>query len=688
MIMWRVGIDIGGAFTDVYALNEETGEFRWVKVETSPDIVSGVVEALRKSGVDVNNIRFIFHGQTVVINTIVTRSGARVALITTKGFRDILELQRSNRRDLYNLRYRKPEPFVPRWLRFEVRERIGYDGSVIEPLHREDIDTAIEKVRKVGNIESIAISFINSYANPKHEIETEEYVKNKLSGIFITRGSALTRLWREYERTSTAVLNAYVMPKFFNYVTSLENEFGKMGFKGVFYIVLSNGGVNTSSFIKNYPIYTVEGGPISGVFGAITLGSLINEQNIIVLDGGSTTTKASLVRNLNYPTRSEYYIGASRVSPGYPAMVPIVEVFETGLGGTSIVWLDEANRLRIGPRAAGSHPGPACYDRGGKEPTLTDAYVVTGYLNPRELLGGALRINRELAIRAFEPIANKLNLSIEETAYGAIKLANELATNVIRVVSVQRGYDPREFALLAHGGAGPMFAPFIAEELNIRKIIVPAIPAGVFNAWGMLNLDVIHDAVETRVSKIAISNEFINDMSKTINELRDKVINDFRSEGIDPIAVSFEYYLDMRYYGQEYTLRVPLDYPINEQTLKTVMKRFEDRHFAEYGFKLEGNPIEVVNYYVKGTYKLPKPRLYEVKETAKDLKDALIMERDVYIDGKFMKVPVYNKDRLPIEVKIEGPAIIEENTATIIVLNNWYARRDKYGNIHIERIKS
>ncbi len=263
MIMWRVGIDIGGAFTDVYALNEETGEFRWVKVETTPDIVSGVVEALKRLGADIRNIRFIFHGQTVVINTIVTRTGARVALITTKGFRDILELQRSNRRDLYNLRYRKPEPpLVPRWLRFEVRERVAYDGSIIEPLHKEDVDVIIDKMRRVGNIESIVISFINSYVNPKHEVEVEEYVKSKLPGIFVTRGSTLTRLWREYERTSTAVLNAYVMPKFFNYVTSLENEFTKLGFKGgIFYIVLSNGGVNTSSFIKNYPIYTVEGGP-------------------------------------------------------------------------------------------------------------------------------------------------------------------------------------------------------------------------------------------------------------------------------------------------------------------------------------------------------------------------------------------------------------------------------------------
>ena len=263
--MWRVGIDIGGAFTDAYALNEETGEFRWVKVETTPDIISGVIESLRRLNISMSNVRFMFHGQTVVINTIITRTGARVALITTKGFRDILELQRSNRRDLYNLKYRKPEPLVPRWLRFEIEERVMYDGSVMVPLNYKDLDITVNRIRKVGNIESIAISYVNSYANPKHEIETEEYLRNILGDIFITRSSSLTRLWREYERTSTAVLNAYVLPKFYNYVTSLEGEFSKLGFKGVFYIVLSNGGVNTSSFIKNYPIYTVEGGPISGV---------------------------------------------------------------------------------------------------------------------------------------------------------------------------------------------------------------------------------------------------------------------------------------------------------------------------------------------------------------------------------------------------------------------------------------
>jgi len=500
--MWRVGVDIGGAFTDAYALNEETGEFRWVKVETTPDIVSGVVEALKKLGIDMGSVRFIFHGQTVVINTIVTRTGARTALITTRGFRDILELQRSNRRDLYNLMYRKPEPLVPRWLRFEVEERVMYDGTVMIPLNYKDLDSIIERLGKVPDVSSVAISYINSYANPKHEIETEEYLKEHLKGKFISRSSALTRLWREYERTSTVVLNAYVLPKFYNYVTSLEEAFTKMGFRGVFYIVLSNGGVNTSNFIKNYPIYTVEGGPISGVFGATRLGSVVSEGNLVVLDGGSTTTKASLVRNLNYLTRSEYYIGASRYSPGYPAMIPIIEVFETGLGGTSIAWIDEAGRLRVGPKAAGSYPGPACYGRGGTEPTLTDAYVITGFLNPRELLGGAIKVNRELAIKAVKPLADRLGLTVEEIAFGIIRLANELATNVIRVVSIQRGYDPREFALVAHGGAGPMFAPFIAEELNIKKIIVPFIPAGVFNAWGMLNLDVIHDATETRIMKL------------------------------------------------------------------------------------------------------------------------------------------------------------------------------------------
>jgi len=679
--MWRVGVDIGGAFTDAYALNEETGEFRWVKVETTPDIVSGVVEALKKLGIDMGSVRFVFHGQTVVINTIVTRTGARTALITTRGFRDILELQRSNRRDLYNLMYRKPEPLVPRWLRFEVEERVMYDGTVMTPLNYKDLDSIIERLGKVPDVSSVAISYINSYANPKHEIETEEYLKEHLKGKFISRSSALTRLWREYERTSTVVLNAYVLPKFYNYVTSLEEAFTKMGFRGVFYIVLSNGGVNTSNFIKNYPIYTVEGGPISGVFGATRLGGVVGEGNLVVLDGGSTTTKASLVRNLNYLTRSEYYIGASRYSPGYPAMIPIIEVFETGLGGTSIAWIDEAGRLRVGPKAAGSYPGPACYGRGGTEPTLTDAYVITGFLNPRELLGGAIKVNRESAIKAVKPLADRLGLTVEETALGIIRLANELATNVIRVVSIQRGYDPREFALVAHGGAGPMFAPFIAEELNIKKIIVPFIPAGVFNAWGMLNLDAIHDATETRIMKLMVNEIEAKEISKIIEELRNKVMGDFKSEGIDPSLVKFEYYLDMRYYGQEYTLRVQTNYPVTLDVLKNTIKSFEDRHHSEYGFRLEGNPVEIVNFYVRGIYELPKPEIKQISVTG-DISKALIEERDVYMgNNNVIRVPVYSKESLPADAEIRGPVIIEESTATIIVLNGWKAMKDRYGNI-------
>ncbi|MGC9180821.1 MAG: hydantoinase/oxoprolinase family protein [Vulcanisaeta sp.] len=284
-----------------------------------------------------------------------------------------------------------------------------------------------------------------------------------------------------------------------------------------------------------------------------------------------------------------------------------------------------------------------------------------------------------------EPLSKKLGLTIEETAYGIIRLANELATNVIRVISVQRGYDPREFALLAHGGAGPMFAPFIAEELNIRKIIVPFIPAGVFNAWGMLNLDVIHDATETRIMKLTINESEAEQVSKIIEELRNKIIEDFRNEGIDETKVKFEYYIDMRYYGQEYTLRIPTSYPVTLDVLRSTIRAFENRHYLKYGFKLEGNLVEFVNFYVKSTYSLPKPEIKQVERTG-GIDKALIEEREVYMgNNKVIRVPIYSKELLPTNTTIQGPAIIEENTATIIVLEGWKAVKDKYGNIVLSK---
>jgi N-methylhydantoinase A len=688
-VSWRIGIDIGGAFTDLLAYNEETGEIVWSKVEsTPPEFEKGVIEAIKKSKIDLSKAKYITHGQTVVINTIVTRSGAKVGFITTKNFRDILEIGRANRRDIFNLKYKKPEPFVPRYLRLEVRERILYNGSILTPLHEDDVRNAIHKLVKHG-VESIVVGFINSYANPEHEYKAKNVIEEELKklglNIPITLSSEITREWREYERFNTAVMNAYVLPRVKNYIEALEKAFEEMGFKGTFYIMLSNAGVATASYVKKYPILAVEGGPIAGTIGGMALAELLGYKNIIVLDGGSTTTKAGLVRNLLPRITTEYYVEQDKYRAGYPIRVPIVEIIETGNGGTSIAWVDESGRLRVGPKAAGAYPGPACYGKGGTEPTVTDSYVVDGYLNPEYLLGGELKLNKYLAETALKKIAEKIDLPIEDTALAVIKISTDQAASVIRQISVQRGYDPREFILIAHGGAGPLFAPFIAEELKIPVVIVPAIPAGVFNAWGMMMADIRHDILYTKVSMIKATKDVADSVNETFNLLERQILKIFEEEGFEPEKVILIRYADMRYYGQEWTLKIPImGGKIGLEEINEIERRFHEIHEQEYGFKLLGNPVEIVNFHVTGIYKTAKPKLKELPEGG-SLDRAYMGEREVYFgkrDG-FKAVPIYKRELLPRDSLIIGPAVIEEITATTIIPINFRAKVDKYGNLII-----
>ena len=687
--MIRVGIDIGGAFTDLVAYNEETGELTWVKVETTPkDLSIGVVETIRRAKLDLSKVSMIVHGQTMVINSIVTREGAKTGLITTWGHRDVLILQRANRRDIYNFKYQKPEPFVPRYLALEVKERIWGDGSILTPLDEKDVLRVIEKLIK-ENVESICVSFLNSYVNPIHEIKAREIIIDYLKkvnreNIAITLSHEITREWGEYERTSTCVLNAFVKPKWINYISKLEEEFRGRGFRGNFYLVLSNGGLSLSKYILEYPIYTVESGPISGVIGGIAVAEIIGERNIIVLDGGSTTTKAALVENLTPRITSEYYVGRDRFNPGYPIKVPVIEIAEIGNGGTSIAWIDELGRLRVGPKAAGADPGPACYGKGGDKPTVTDAYVVNRLINPEYLLRGELRIYRDLAIKVIKPIADHFNVPVEEAAEGIIKLANDNAANVIRIISVQKGYDPRDFTLIAHGGSGPMFAPFIAEELEIRKIVIPFIPPGVFSAWGMLLTDVRHDFVLTKI--VDIKPENINIINKSFNEVDETVMKVFEEEGYKPGEVTIFHYADMRYKGQEHTVKVPVKTgEINEFDLEEIINRFHEYHERYYAFRLPSSPVQIVNFHSVGVAKVKRPPILESAVRGR-LEDAVKEIRKVFINGDYHELPVYDRSKIPSDTVFEGPSVIEDPTSTILVLRNQKVFKDKYGNIIIQRL--
>jgi N-methylhydantoinase A len=688
---WRIGVDIGGAFTDLLALNEESGELKWVKVESTPkDYSEAVRETLSRSKLDLSETRQLVHGQTVVINTIITRSGSKVGLVTTDGF-DILGIGRANRRDLFNLKYSKPEPFVPRYLTAGVKERIGADGSIILPLVESDIERAVKELSDKG-CNAIAVSFINSYANPIHEQKAGKVAVSALEHAslrpFVTLGHELSREWREYERTSTAVLNAYVQPELDAYVSTLENTLSKMNFKGTFFVMLAAAGMATSTFAKKYPIFTVEGGPVAGIVGGTVLAEILGYKDLIVLDGGSTTTKAGLVKGLLPRITTEYYVDRDRFRPGYPLKVPVVEVIEVGNGGTSIAWVDDVGALKVGPKAAGADPGPVCYGKGGLEPTLTDAYVVAGYLNPKYLLGGELRIHHDMAEKALTKLAGKFGVSAEEIADAIIRVSNDQAAHVIRLVSVQKGFDPRDFTLITHGGSGPMFAPFIAAELQIPRIVVPAIPAGVFNAWGMLVADIRHDIVHTDVMKIADKEIAAARIDEIFSGLERRLQDTFKSERIDISTVSTIRYGDMRYYGQEHTIKVPLmSGRITSKEVGEIEKRFINAHRREYGFVLESDPVEMVNYHVAGISRVKRPTLQKLSNKGRSISKALKEEREVYLgrEKKIRRLPIYQKDYLPLNKSLMGPAIVEEVTSTIVITDDFRAIVDRFGNVILTR---
>jgi N-methylhydantoinase A len=686
---WRAAIDIGGAFTDLLAVNDATGDQIWIKIESTPsDYSTGVVEALGRSTLDLKKTSFLVHGQTVVINTIITRTGSKVGLITTDGF-DILEIGRANRRDLFNMKYRKPEPLVPRDLKVRVKERIMAGGTIHVPLNEGEVRAAVKKLLGTG-VEAFAVSFINSYANPAHEKRAGELVLDELERAnrrpFITLSHELTREWREYERTSTAVLNSYVQPRFDAYLGKLEQGLGKERFQGILYIMLANAGMSTADFAKNYPIYTIEGGPVAGVVGALAIAEILGDKNIIVLDGGSTTTKASLVKDLLPKISTDYYVERDRFNPGHPVRVPVVEVVEIGSGGTSIAWIDDVGSLKVGPKATGADPGPACYGRGGQEPTLTDAYVVAGYLNPKYLLGGELKIKKDLAENALKKIAGHFSVSIEEAANAIIRIANDQAAHVIRLISVQKGYDPRDFTLIAHGGSGPMFAPFISSELQIPKIVVPAIPAGVFNAWGMLAADIRHDMVHTHIIKITDRDQASGVANKIYEELESQIFAVFSSEGVERDRVSIVRYADMRYYGQEHTIKVPLPSgTYRAEQVRDMEGRFVEAHLREYGFTLPGNAVELVSIHVVGISRVKKPPLRPLADGGRSMEKAYLGERDVYLGRSVgsRRIPIYKRELLPAEAVVKGPAIIEESTSTIVVSEDFVSKLDQYGNILI-----
>jgi N-methylhydantoinase A len=679
----RVAIDIGGGFVDLVAADDQTGATFWSKSQVTPaDLSECVRSVFQRSGVDPAQVVQLLHGQTLVINAILQRRGAKVGLITTRGFRDILALQRSNRRDIFNLKYQKPEPFVPRERRLEVEERTLADGQVVRPVDPAQIEEACRKLLRDG-VESIAVCFLNSYRNPANETQATNHLRN-LRIPYVCASSDVSREWREYERISTCVLNAYVMPLIDEYLKRLASDFDGLGVKGNLYMMLSGGGVASFDHSARRPIETIESGPVAGVVGAVKLAELMHEENVIALDGGSTTTKASLLEGLRPRFTTDYAIERDEFRPGYPIKVPVVDINEIGNGGGSIAWLDEGGQLKVGPLSAGAHPGPACYGWGGDRPTLTDAYLATGFLNPGNFLGGDFRIEPELAWKALAPLAGHFDIRVEEAAFAVVRVSNNNAAQLLRLISVQRGFDPRDFTLMAYGGSGPLMAPYLAEELEIPKIVIPAIPPGNFSAWGLLMSDLRHTVVQTMVLRLD-SSGCLELLNAACASLESELQHVYHGEGISN-GVALERAADLRYYGQEHTINVPMtNGSLSRESVQELGALFADYHRREYGFTLP-SAVELVNLRISGVLPMPKPSPQPRQSTARNLRDALTGERPVYWGGEQKQpTPIYRRDRLPCAAMLRGPAILEEPSTTILVPAAFEASLDELGNVILRR---
>ena len=679
----RVATDVGGTFTDLVAFESGPDGVRISSAKsdtTPPNFETGVIRVLEKCGIDPAAIDFMAHGTTVVINALTERKGVKVGLITTEGFRDTLEIARGNRPDFFNLHYRKPETFVPRHLRAEVPGRMTYKGAERQPLDLAGLPAIIEGFKAEG-VEAVAICLLHAYANTAHEEELLAQVRALWSGVSAVASHQITREWREYERTNTAVLSAYVQPVAARYLGQLDAVLREQGAKNSPYIMQSNCGVDSLQATSEIPITMVESGPASGFWGAAELGKLIDEPNILALDIGGTTAKCSLIEGGEVRIMTDYWIERSRKSAGYPIMVPVVDLVEIGNGGGSIAWVDDFGKLHVGPQSAGALPGPAAYGKGGGEPTTTDANLWLGRINRDYFCGGEIDADMVAAETALQALGDKLGVSTTEAAQGIVRIANSNMVNALKLVSLNRGYDTRDFTLLAFGGGGAMHAVALGQELMVKKVVVPA-AASVFSAWGMMMSDLRRDYFVTQLTEL---DPGAGDRIEAIfAEAEGKARATFEAEGVKAEQLSFIRYGKFRYQNQEHTTEVPLDGSITDASLQKIVEDFHALYEKEYTYRLE-SPVEMVAIHLVVRAEVGKLEMVPQPLGSEDASAALKGERSVnYALEGVHSAAIYDGDALQPGHAFTGPAIIEDSGSTVVIHPGNRVSVDQYRNIHIE----
>lgn len=680
----RLAADIGGTFTDIALLSDE-GELFTAKVPSTPeDYASAILDGCRKliseKGIAPAAVKVFLHASTIATNAILEGKGARTALITTAGFRDVLELRRIRVPRLYEPLYRKPEPLVPRRYRFEVTERVGADGGIVKDLDEVELRRIVDEIA-ASDIEAVAVCFINSYVNPVHERRAGEILREGLAGRFITLSVDVLPEVREYERTSTTVINAYVGPPVKSYLTSLRAKLDEAGFSVPLQMMQSSGGLLDLSSVIAKPALVVESGPAAGVIGAARLGGLSGYDNIITLDMGGTTAKAAVIENGRLVSTDEYEVGggislSSRLvkGGGYALKFPVIDVSEVGAGGGSIIWRDPAGHLKVGPKSAGSVPGPACYDRGGTLPTVTDANVVLGYLSPVSIAGGTVPIDAAAAKRALASVAD--DRALRDVAYGVVQLAAANMMRAVKAVTTYRGRDPRDFVLFAFGGGGGLYAADLARALNIRRVVVPP-AAGVFSALGLLFAD-----LEVTVSRGFLARLDQADAAEIRNRFR--VLEDAAradlSAGSAPLVI--EYRLDIRYQGQAFELSIDVQ---ETPDLVAASDRFDAEHEATYGHRLPAeHPKQIVAVRLIARMIRDVPPRLDAKKILEAYPAQPTSRRSVYFGGDdSVETEIIGRANLSRSPQ-QGPLVIEEYEGTTVVPPDGRVHLDENGNIVID----
>jgi N-methylhydantoinase A len=680
----RLATDVGGTFTDLVCLytDPDSGRQEIVTAKaatTPPDFERGVLDVIERSGVGARGFDVLAHGTTVVINALTERKGVMTGLIATTGFRDSLEIARGNRPDFFNLFYEKPAPFVQRFLRREVGGRMAATGAERAPLDVSALPAILDAFRAEG-VEAIAICLLNAYANPAHEEAVLAEVRRLWPEVSAVASHQITREWREYERTNTTVLSGYVQPIAQRYLRRLRDGVDENGFTGQIYVMQSNGGVDTVDRVGAIPITMVESGPASGVLGAAALGRLIGEPNVLALDIGGTTAKCSLIEGGHVRVATDYWIERSRRSAGYPIMVPVVDLVEIGNGGGSIAWVDDFGKLHVGPRSAGAVPGPAAYGRGGDDATTTDANLALGRINPGYFCGGAIDADMDAVGRALDAVAGTLGVARAEAARGIVRIANNNMINALKLVSVNRGYDPRDFTLVAFGGGGGMHAVALAAELGIRRVVIPR-AADVFSAWGMLISDLRRDFFRTHL--IGFGPGAAGALDELVAEAEQAASAQFADEGIEDVR--FIRFGQFRYENQEHSVEVRLpDGGITAEAIAAIASDFHDTYEREYTYRLDA-PIEFVGLHLVAEAEIGNLQPEPLPVTGVALADVFKGEREVDFDLEGVHTAaIYDGERLEPEMAFEGPAVVETPGGTVVVYPGDGAHVDQYGNLHIE----